>query len=248
MKKLLLTLFALLTLMIASGCGSNSQNAQTAQVRVMQGSPDIGSVDALIDGQVIASNLGFRGVFPLPTTNYLPVKAGNRDIQEVRTGTTSPTLAAVTLKTSSNNFYTVLTVGEESRATLSTLVLNDDHSSPAVGQLKFRLVHGASGIGAVDVYLTSQPTDPVPTTPAITNFSFKAVTSYESVSGPGLQLCMNPAGVVPASMNSCLLSVQFLPTSPPLKATTLIVLDPPTAGGGGVGNFTSPVVFASLPY
>jgi len=180
MKKLLLPL-VLLFLVTTISCGSStSQNTHAVQLRVMQGSVDIGSVDVLLDSQVIASNLAFHAVVPTPTTNYLSVRAGKGHFQVFPAGATSPVFADLTQPLSGNKFYTALTVGRQSSGTLSTLILTDDHSAPAAGQVKFRLVQGASSIGALDVYLTNQPTDPVPAAPAISGFSYKSVTSYIS--------------------------------------------------------------------
>jgi hypothetical protein len=145
-----------------------------------------------------------------------------------------------------------VTVGEQSTGTLSTVVLTDDHTSPASAGINMRIVHGASTIGTVDLYLTAASTDPVPTSPTVANFAFKVASSYFSFPGRTAELCLNPAGVVPFSMTHCLFSVGFQPAQsgpivqqPPTKST-LILLDPSTSGTPG--SFTLPVVLAGLSY
>jgi hypothetical protein len=241
---------ALLFVMASFSCGGSSvpQSTSMAQIRVMQGSPDIGDVDVLVDGHSLTTNLSWRKVFPLPTTSYTTVAAGTTHFQEFPTGTTSSSLLDTHLALSPNGFYTVLTVGEHSVGSLATLLLTDDHTPPTSGQLKLRFVHGASSIGAVDVYTTANPSDAVPPTATLSGFTYKSVSSYLQFAGPAVEICANPTGMVPASMTHCLLSVQYLPASPPQTSMTLIFLDPYLDPNPPPGNFTSAVVFAGLPY
>lgn len=214
----------------------------------MQGSPDVGGVDVLVDGHSLATDLTWRKVFPLPTTSYTSVAAKNTHFQEFPTGTTSSPVVDTNIALSPNAFYTVLTVGERGTGTLGTLLLTDDHTPPASGELKLRFVHGASTIGAVDVYTTANPSDAVPAAATLSAFTYKSVSTYLQFAGPGVEICVNPAGIAPASMTHCLLSVQYLPTSPPQTSMTSIFLDPFLDPNAPPGNFTFPVVFAGLPY
>jgi hypothetical protein len=238
-----------LSLTIACGGGSASMNnGPGAQIRVMQGSPDLGIVDVVVNGQVLTTNLGLQhNVFPIPTTSYSNVQAGTTHFQEFPAGTTSSARVDTHLPLSANTFYTVLTVGEESTGSLATLTLTDDHTAPASGQMKLRLVHGASTVGTVAVYTTANPTDPVPATPTLPAFAYKSTSSYLQFAASGVEVCVNPAGVVPASMTRCLLSVQYLPASQP-QTSTMLFLDPCSNPSAPPGSFTKLVVFASLPY
>jgi len=150
------------------------------------------------------------------------------------------------LSLAAHNYYTILTVGEQGTGSLATLTLTDDHTAPAAG-LKVRLVHGASTIGTVDVYTTANPTDPVPATPTLSAFTYKSASAYVQFAASGEELCVNPAGIVPASMTRCLFSMQYLPTTQPYTSTT-ILLDPYLNPNAPPGSFASLVVFASLPY
>jgi hypothetical protein len=242
---------ALLFVIASFSCGGGSsvlQNTSIAQIRVMQGSPDIGGVDVLVDGHSLTTDLKWRNVFPLPTTSYTSVAAGNTHFQEFPTGTTSPSVVDTNVALSPNTFYTVLTVGERSTGSLETLRLTDDHTPPTSGQLKLRFVHGASTIGTVDVYTTANPSDAVPAVARLSAFTYKSASSYLQFAGPGVEICVNPAGTVPASMTHCLLSVQYLPASAPQTSMTSIFLDPYLYPNAPPGNFTFPVVFAGLPY
>src|SRR5437660_7239586 len=222
-----------------------TRNSAMAQVRVMQGSPDLGNGDVFVSGQALTSNLSWRNVFPLPTTSYSSVQAAGSHLQEFATGTKSA-LVDTQLSLAANSFYTILTVGEQGTGSLTTLTLTDDHTAPAAG-LKVRLIHGASTIGTVDVYTTANPTDPVPATPTLSAFTYKSASAYMQFAASGEELCVNPAGIVPASMTRCLFSMQYLPTTQPYTSTT-VLLDPYLNPNAPPGSFTSLVAFASLPY
>jgi hypothetical protein len=250
--KYVLTSVSLVFLGLTVACGGGSastNNDPSAQIRVMQGSPDLGSVDIFVNGQILTSNLSWRNVFPIPTTSYSSVQAGSTHFQEFPTGTTSSALVETHLPLSANTFYTVLTVGEQSTGSLATLVLTDDHSDSPSGYTRTRLVHGASSIGTVDVYFTTAPTDPVPASPTIPAFTYKSASTYVAFAGGNAELCVNHAGTIPASMRQCLLSVQFVPSTGPLRknANTIVMLDPDLSAGG-TGNFTFPVAIGAMPY
>lgn len=248
--KLLITAALLSVTAAAVGCGGGSttpQNSAAAQIRVMQGSPDLGNVDVFANGQVLATDLGYH-VFPTSTTKYMSIGAGNIHFQEFPTGTTSTALVDKRLDLSADTFYTVLTVGEQSVGSLAILTLTDDHTPPPSGQLKLRIVHGASTIGAVDVYLAANMNDVVPATPAVRALAYKAASSYITFPGSTVTLCINPTGVVPASMNGCLLSMRYLPLSQPETGMTMLFLDQDKNIGGGNGNFALPFVVAAIPY
>jgi Domain of unknown function (DUF4397) len=179
--KYVLTSVSLIFLSFTVGCSggpANTNDAPGAQIRIMQGSPDLGSVDVFVNGQALTSNLRWRNVFPVPTTSYSSVQAGSTHFQEFPTGTTSSAVVDMNLPLAANTSYTVLTVGEQSTGSLATLVLTDDHSDSPSGYTRTRLVHGASSIGTVDVYFTAEPTDPVPASPTIPAFTYKSASAY----------------------------------------------------------------------
>lgn len=60
----------LVTIVASCGDGSMQQTSGSAQVRVLQGSPDLGSVEVSADGKVLTTNLAWRRVYPMPYTSY----------------------------------------------------------------------------------------------------------------------------------------------------------------------------------
>ena len=256
--KVLACSLVLLVLLVTANCGggySSSQNSSTAQVRILQASSDLGNVDVQVNGNTIAANLASGQTFPTQTTNYSTVKSGSAHYQEFATGTVSPALLDTQLTLSPNTYYTVVTAGEESSASLGTILLPDDHVAPASGQLRLRFVNAASEVGPMDLYFASANSG-FPAIPSVPALAFKSSTTYLSFSGNSVQLCANPAGVPPTSSGgvggvipSCLMSVTLQFQSPPQNSMTLLFLDPPILPANSPpGTFTAPVVLKTIPF
>jgi hypothetical protein len=190
----LLTIYALLTL----GCGNSSSNGMlnnpaSPQVRVVQGAADVGSVDALVNGVKVQTSSN-----PLGTPPYFAVNGTSVHFEEVPAGAMGPAMLAATYPVAANSFNTVMVVGEEANGSLASIALVDDHSAPAPGQVKLRVVHGSGTIGPVDFYIHNVGS-PFPTTPTISNLPFKSATAYLPLSAVNFHVCMMPAGIAPAS-------------------------------------------------
>jgi len=171
MKNLLLAGAALALVLSPSVFG------QTARVRVVHASPDAPAVDVLVDGAKVLEALPFREY-----SEYLALPAGAHRFDVNVSGTTttvltaSPTLAA-------NTDYTVIAVGYAGGRTpaLDVMLLTDDNSLPANNQVKLRVVHGAPGAPAVDVYATTPFESLDAKTATLSNVPFKAASGYLTV-------------------------------------------------------------------
>ena len=155
--KVLAFSFMLLVVLLTVSCGGgpSSQNSPTAQIRIMQASGDLGNVDVQFNGNAVANNLGWRQTFPTKATSYTSVQAGTVHYQEFATGTNSPALVDTHFALSSNTFYTAITAGEQSSASVATILLTDDHVVPAPGEVRLRFVNAASAAGPIDLYFVS---------------------------------------------------------------------------------------------
>ena len=152
------------------------------------------------------------------------------------------------------HLYTILTAGEESSASLGTILLTDDHVAPAPGQLRLRFVNAASDIGSIDLYFASANSG-FPTTPSVPALAFKSSTTYILFSGTSVQLCANPAGG-PQPPRGPWRSHRFLPDVSYLAfsiATTKqhdlsISGCPIPPANSPPGSFTAPMVLKSIPF
>jgi hypothetical protein len=174
----LLSSFALFT----AGCGADHH----AQLRVVHASPDAPNVDVLVDGKIVLTNVPYE-----TASKYLTVSAGSRKIEVRATGGSADVISA-TASLSTNKPYTVLAV--DFLANIAPLVLADDNTPPASGQIKLRLVHASPSAGPVDIYVEAPGTDITKVDPTLSNVPFKAVSAYLSVPAGSYEVFVTPTG------------------------------------------------------
>jgi Domain of unknown function (DUF4397) len=209
-------LLAMTTMVIGAtiftgGCGDSGH----AQLRVVHASPDAPNVDVLVDGKTVLTNVAYE-----TASNYLTVGAGSRKIEVRATGTSQDVISA-TVSLSRNNHYTVLAV--DKLANITPLVLTDDNTPPASGQIKLRLVHASPTAGPVDIYVEA-PGAGVTGSPTLTNVAFKTASSYLAVPAGSYEVYITPTGTKTVALDSGSLSLSAG------QIRTAVALDAP--GGG----------------
>ncbi|MEZ5353496.1 MAG: DUF4397 domain-containing protein [Bryobacteraceae bacterium] len=149
---------------------------QSGRVRVVHASPDAPPVDVLVDGVRVLERLPFREY-----SEYLPLPAGAHEIRVNVSGSNTTVLQASPTVEAGKD-YTAIAAGYAGKSpALELLLLADDNTLPADGQLKVRVVHGAPGAPAVDVYVTTPFESLDGKAPVLTSVPFKAVSGYLAV-------------------------------------------------------------------
>ena len=175
MKKPTLALALLATFAVAA-CDDDDDvtgPATTAQLRVVHASPDAPNVDVLLDNAPVLTNVAYKAA-----SNYLEVPSGSRNLKVRATGT-STVVIDQNGTLAQDGFYTVLATGPV--ASIAPLVLTDDQTSPASGNVRLRLVHAAPTAGNVDIYVTTPTADIATATPTLANVAFRAASNYLEV-------------------------------------------------------------------
>jgi len=213
-----LLLLAMTTMVVGAsvftaGCGDNGH----AQLRVVHASPDAPNVDVLVDGKAVLTNVAYE-----TASNYLTVSAGSRKIEVRATGTSQDVINA-RVSLSRNKYYTVLAVDKV--ASISPLVLTDDNTPPASGQIKLRLVHASPTAGPVDIYVEAPGTDLTGISPTLTNVPFKAASDYLAVAAGSYEVYITPTGTKTVALDSGSLALSAG------QIRTAVALDAP---GGGI--------------
>lgn len=160
------------TTALLAGCNDSNRPA-TAELRAIHASADAPAVDVSFDGATQIRNVSFTGV-----SAYLTVPARTTSIAVSPTGTTSSVLN-VSLPLTANRRYTAIVVGRVSASApsgqqLQAVAVEDPANLPANGNVKLRVVHGAPGVPAVDVYVTA-PDAALPATPTIAGLTYTSV-------------------------------------------------------------------------
>ncbi len=162
----------LLTLMaFAVGC-SNSSSKTT--VRFVNASPNVASLNAVVDGASLASGIANGG----GATAYLAITTGSRHIQ-IEDATTSavyiddtPTFTAGTTTT-----YMATNFGPPNNSVLTKLVLTDDNSGPVSGSFKLRVVNATPTLGSLDVFVLPAGTLPTAGSATFPGVSFPSASA-----------------------------------------------------------------------
>ena len=160
--------------------------ATTAQLRVVHASPDAPNVDVLVDNVTAVTKVAYKAV-----SNYLPVAAGSRN-QKVRATGTSTVVIDQSTTLTDGSAYTVLATGRV--AQIAPLVLTDNLTNPAAGNIRLRLVHASPTAGNVDIYVTGTTSDLATATPTLANVAFRAASAYLEVPAGTYRVRITPAG------------------------------------------------------
>jgi hypothetical protein len=181
----LLSLVAVAALaMSLVGCGGGSDDK--SRLRVLHGSPNAPAVDVLVDNGAVLTNVPYK-----TASGYLSVNSGTRNIKVNAAGSTTTVINAdVNLARDTDTTVIATNV----LASIEPVVLTDDNTAPASGQIKLRLVHAAPGAGNVDIYVTAPGADLATTSPTLTNIPFKAASSYLAVPAGTYRVRITGAG------------------------------------------------------
>jgi hypothetical protein len=209
-----LTLTAILASMalFTVGCGDDGR----ARLRVVHASPDAPNVDVLLSGKTVLTNVAYKAA-----SNYLTVNAGSSKIEVQANGTTQDVINA-NVSLTKNKDYTVFAVDRV--ASIAPLVLTDDNTPPAAGQIKLRLVHASPTAGNVDIYVEAPGTDIKTVTPTLTNVAFKAASTYLSVPTGSYEVFITPTGTKTVALDSGSLALSAG------QIRTAVALDAPRGG------------------
>lgn len=200
------------------GCGGGDDDNPppqpdpgTAQIRVLHASASTPPVDAFVNGNAIGSNIA-----PGNQTGFATVPAGNTRVQVVRNGqpaTSGPIDVSAPLNSALR--YSAIAIGDATQTSgperLQAVLIEDSGAPPPGGSSKLRVVHGAPGVGPVDVYVTTVDAA-LPATPTYANLTFGAVAPASSspaqVLGAGdYRIRIRPAGQTNVVYDSGLLRI-----------------------------------------
>jgi hypothetical protein len=205
-----------------AGCQSIAMGAgSTAELRVIDASPDAPAVDAYQNNEALAYNLGFGTV-----TSYVPVAPGSTTLAADKAGTRQA-LVAGAASLSTGHQYTAI-VGNIDAAMQQTVLLDQSQPAPA-GEIEVRLVDQATRAGAVDVYLVPRGGKLAATPPVATSLSFGGNSGYLNLAAGVYELAVVSAGTVPVASTVTLLSGAQIDYASGSVRTVVLIDTPPSA-------------------
>ncbi len=166
-----------------SGC--QGITSTSAELRVIDASPDAGVIDSYQNSSALAYNLGFGTM-----TSYIPMSPGVYNLASEKAGTRQ-TLVASTETLAANRQYTEI-IGA-GLANLQQTLLVDQSTPAASGHIALRVINQTTHSGAVDVYLV--PFGKLTSTsPIAINLGFGADSGYIDLPEGTYAIDVVPAG------------------------------------------------------
>lgn len=215
-RKYLAATLAALVLATAACSDDNNSPSSNAQLRVVHGSPDAPAVDVLVDNTEVLDSVVY-----LDASGYLAVPSGTRNVK-VNVYATATSVINADVALAEDVAYTVIATNVV--ASIEPLVLTDDLTAPAAGNIKLRLVHGAPSVDLVDIYITAPGADISGLSPNLSDVDFKQNSGYLEVAAGTYQVRITPAGTKTVAIDTGSLTLAAG------QIRTAIAVE--TAGGG----------------
>jgi len=169
--------------MVLSGCQGLSN---TAQLRVIDATPDAGAMDVYSADGAIAYNVGFG-----TTTSYIPVAAATHVLNMESAGTRT-VLSSTKAALLGAKQYTM--VVSNIAGAMQTTVLADQSTPAAAGQSAVRFLNEATSAGAYDLYLLRKGDRLGDALPVAKKAEFGTNTGYVNVPAGVYAVVALPAG------------------------------------------------------
>lgn len=152
------------------GCSGATQ--ENARFRVIHAAPSTGALAVRFNVEVAVNSLAYKSASP-----YVNILSGGHTLHLVDAATP---LGAPRVSRSlefAGSDYTALIIGASS--TLDVVLVPDDSvPSATAGNARLRVVHAASELTGVDVYVTDPAASISSVSPSLTNVAFKGASAY----------------------------------------------------------------------
>lgn len=177
----------LVSLAVIASCGGGGGGGQ-AQIRFVNASPNEGAVKFLVDGTVVANNLGYGA-----SSGYQGVTSGSHKIQINLVGT-STGIKSTSVNVSGGSNYTLMM--DNFASSLGAKQFTDSNTDTASGEFRIRFINESPSIGSVDVYLVAAGDSLAGQTPinGTSAIAFEGDTGYSSHAGGSYQIYFTPHG------------------------------------------------------
>ncbi len=222
--------------------GRTSSADNTAFIRVVHASPDVGTVDVFVDGTKTLSSFQYATV-----TGYVPLPAGSHKIQIALIGKgIGASVISQTISVQAGQAYTVAALG--TMATGFSLQVFTDNNMVSGNIAKVRIYHLSPGTGTVSVAASNGPN--------ISGLSYPQASAYISVTPGSYTLNITPtrsstpfqvqATLKPWTITS-VFAIGLLNSTPKLQFVAAQVPGVPGMPGTGSDPISAPATSPAIP-
>jgi hypothetical protein len=195
----------LLSASALAACGDDDTTApvaQSANVKIIHAIAGANGVDIGVADTRPLTGVNFTAVAPAAAGAYLTLPAATPLRLRVFLGGTTVIDSTTTLTPNGN--FTVIASGAPGGTGATAprfIVLQDDVSRPAGGNIRLRAVHAAAGVGNVDIHAAAANSSFSTATRVFAAVPFRGAGAVEVPAGT-YQLCVIGAGVAPLANGS----------------------------------------------
>lgn len=196
-RPVVLGLAVAFSLLYAVGCGSSSSStSNTAQVRILNASPQQQSLNLLLDNNTIQT-----GIVSQSASAYAAQPADNHTVQ-LEASNSSSALVTQNVSLSSGNYYTILAVEPSfASSSLTMSLLTDNNAAPSSGNFTLRIINASPDFGNLDAYVTA-PGAGVTGSASVSNLAFQGASSYQTLTAGSYEVYFTLAGQQVISVDS----------------------------------------------
>lgn len=215
--------------LVLSACENVATYTQPSLVRVIDASYIAPAVDVVVEGVLLAGNIGQGAITP-----YGTLPASNDAFISVTAATAGATLVSSNGTLLAGHQHSVfLTDNGAAPTSYEVTVLEDQQVPAALNHSAFRFLNQAPKTGPIDVYMIPAGTTMANTIPIVTNLPVGSTAGYISFSSQTVTMVITPTG---------LLTPKY--TSQPLPLTggeveTVLMVDTQLTSNPPVEVFTS---------
>ena len=173
-----------------SGCVNVAGYTQPTLVRVIDASYVAPAINVLVEGTIVAGNIGQGTISPyatLTTSLSAPVKIANAATGDSLTTTSNPFLAG-------HQYSVYLTDFGNPPTTYTVSVVTDQQTAAAAGHSAFRFLNQAIKTGAVDVYMVPNGSTLAQSIPLVSNLAVGASFNYVDFASQTVTMVVTPTG------------------------------------------------------
>jgi hypothetical protein len=221
-----LAMAAVISLALAfsfSGCVNVAGYTQPTLVRVIDASYVAPAVNVVVEGTLLASNIGQGTITPYGTLTAnaaAPIKV------TAAAGTTALVTASGMLL-AGHQHSVFITDNPVAPTSYTVTVLEDQQTAAAAGHSAFRFLNQAPKTGPVDVYMVPSGTTLANTIPLVTALPVGTSASYISFTSQTVTMVITPTGVTTSKYTSASLALTGGEVRTVLIIDTQLTSNPP---------------------
>ena len=217
------TAASLAVALVPSACVNVATYTQPSLVRVIDASYIAPAVNVVVEGTLLASNIG-QGTI----SAYGTLPASNNAVIKVTAATGGATLVTSNGTLAAGHQHSVFLTDNGAAPTSYTVtVLEDQQVSAASGHSAFRFLNQAPKTGGVDVYMIPSGTTLANTIPIVTNLPLGSTAGYISFTSQSVTMVITPTGTITPRYTSVPMALIGGEVRTVLLVDTQLTSDPP---------------------